>query len=103
MPGLVTYVGSTVAEARAKKAELDLLLPTEQSIRQLSLFTGQDCEHWDLDGPVPPLPPLEAFTGPPGRYATILIGRASWRDRVCQNVSISVFTVSIKNKNKNTT
>ena len=72
MPGLVTYVGSTVAEARAKKAELDLLLPTEQSIRQLSLFTGQDCENWDLDGPVPPLPPLEAFTGPQGRYATIL-------------------------------
>ncbi|MDI9900402.1 LLM class flavin-dependent oxidoreductase [Rhodococcus sp. IEGM 1409] len=72
MPGLVTYVGSTVTEARAKKAELDLLLPTEQSIRQLSLFTGQTCEDWDLDAPVPPLPPVEAFTGPQGRYATIL-------------------------------
>ncbi|OYD71001.1 LLM class flavin-dependent oxidoreductase [Rhodococcus sp. OK302] len=72
MPGLVTYVGSTLAEARAKKAELDRLLPTTQSIRQLSLFTGQNCETWDLDAPVPPLPDLESFDGPQGRYATIL-------------------------------
>lgn len=27
---------------------------------------------WELDAPVPPLPPLEAFTGPKGRYATVL-------------------------------
>ena len=86
MPGLVTYVGSTVAEARAKKAELDLLLPTEQSIRQLSLFTGQDCENWDLDGPVPPLPPLEAFTG--RRAATPLFCGSSRRThRLCGNSS----------------
>lgn len=72
MPGLVTYVGSSLAEARRKKAALDLLLPTEQSVRQLSLFTGQNCEEWDLDARVPSLPPLESFTGPQGRYATIL-------------------------------
>ncbi|MGC0364654.1 FMN-dependent oxidoreductase (nitrilotriacetate monooxygenase family) [Rhodococcus sp. 27YEA15] len=72
MPGLVTYVGSSAAEARAKKAELDLLLPTAQSIAQLSLFTGQNCQDWDLDSPVPELPPLEEFTGPQGRYSTIL-------------------------------
>lgn len=72
MPGLVTYVGSTMDEARARQRELDVLLPTESSLRQLSTFVGQDASAWDLDAPVPPLPPLETFTGPKGRYATIL-------------------------------
>ncbi|MBY6413502.1 LLM class flavin-dependent oxidoreductase [Rhodococcus sp. BP-252] len=72
MPGLVTYVGSTMDEARAKKAELDALLPVEQSLRQLSMFVEQDCTTWELDAPVPSLPPLEEFTGPHGRYDTIL-------------------------------
>ena len=72
MPGLVTYIGSTMAEARRKKAELDQLLPTEQSLAMLSTFTGQDCAAWELDEPVPPLPPAAEFTGPQGRYETIL-------------------------------
>ncbi len=86
MPGLVTYVGSTVAEARAKKAELDLLLPTEQSIRQLSLFTGQDCENWDLDGPVPRC--LHSKRSPGRRAATPLFCGSSRRThRLCGNSS----------------
>lgn len=72
MPGLVTYVGSTEEEARAKQDELDALLPTAESLQQLGLFTEQDCTDWDLDAPVPDIPPLEEFTGPKGRYATIL-------------------------------
>ncbi|MCY1534847.1 Nitrilotriacetate monooxygenase component A [compost metagenome] len=72
MPGLVTYVGSTEAEARAKQRELDVLLPSDASLRQLGTFVLQDCSAWELDAPVPPLPPLSEFTGPKGRYATIL-------------------------------
>lgn len=72
MPGLVTYVGSTEAEARQKKSELDALLPVEESLAQLSMFTEQDCSDWELDAPVPELPPLAEFTGPQGRYETIL-------------------------------
>jgi FMN-dependent oxidoreductase (nitrilotriacetate monooxygenase family) len=72
MPGLVTYIGSTMDEARRKKAELDRLLPTEQSLAMLSTFTGQDCAAWELDAPVPTLPPAAEFTGPQGRYETIL-------------------------------
>ena len=72
MPGLVAFVGSTGAEARAARAELDALLPVEHSLAQLSLFVRQDCSGWDLDAPVPPLPPAEAFEGPRGRYETIL-------------------------------
>lgn len=72
MPGLVTYVGSTEEEARRKQRELDELLPVDSSRRQLSQFIGQDVSDWELDAPVPELPPLEAFSGPKGRYATIL-------------------------------
>ncbi|KAA0924388.1 MULTISPECIES: LLM class flavin-dependent oxidoreductase [unclassified Rhodococcus (in: high G+C Gram-positive bacteria)] len=72
MPGLVTYIGSTMDEARRKKAELDELLPTEQSLAMLSTFTGQDCAAWELDAPVPSLPLAAEFAGPQGRYETIL-------------------------------
>ncbi|WP_313814161.1 LLM class flavin-dependent oxidoreductase [Glutamicibacter sp.] len=72
MPGLVTYVGRTLEEAKAKQRALNDLLPIEQSLDQLALFVQQDTKAWDLDAPVPPLPPAEEFTGPAGRYATIL-------------------------------
>ena len=72
MPGLVTYVASTEQEAQAKQRELDELLPAAASLRQLSTYVGQDCSDWELDAPVPALPSLEVFTGPKGRFATIL-------------------------------
>ena len=72
MPGLVVYVGSTEAEAKAKQRELDELLPSEDALRQLQTYILQDCMSWDLDAPVPDLPPLSQFTGPKGRYATVL-------------------------------
>ncbi len=72
MPGLVAYVGSTDQEARAKQRELDELLPSADALRQLGMYVGQNCEQWELDAPVPALPPLDKFSGPKGRYATIL-------------------------------
>lgn len=72
MPGLVPFVGSTEAEARAKQRELDELLPPAASLRELQSYIFQDCLDWELDAPVPPLPPLEDFKGPKGRYGTIL-------------------------------
>lgn len=72
LPGLVTFVGTTVEEARAKQQALNALLPVKDSLNQLSFFMGQDCSTWDLDAPPPPLPPLEEFSGPKGRYETVL-------------------------------
>ena len=71
-PGLVTYVGHTREEALAKKAALDEQLPIETALKQLSFFIQQDCSNWEIDKAVPPLPPVEEFTGPVGRYETIL-------------------------------
>jgi len=72
LPGLVTYVASTEAEARAQQTALNALLPAADSLRQLGQFIATDCSDWDLDAPMPELAPLDAFTGPQGRYATIL-------------------------------
>lgn len=71
-PGLVTYVAPTHEEALAKKAALDDQLPIDSALKQLSFFVQQDCSKWELDAPVPELPPVEAFKGPVGRYETVL-------------------------------
>ncbi len=71
-PGLVTYVGRTHEEALAKKAALDEKLPIETALKQLSFFIQQDCSNWEIDKKVPQLPSVEEFTGPVGRYETIL-------------------------------
>jgi FMN-dependent oxidoreductase (nitrilotriacetate monooxygenase family) len=72
MPGLVTFVGETEEQARAQQRKLNDLLPVQDSLDQLSFFVGQDTSGWELDAPVPDLPPLAEFTGPAGRYGTIL-------------------------------
>lgn len=72
MPGLVTYVGRTGEEAREKQRALNGLLPVADALKGLSYFIGQDTSGWELDVPVPELPPLAEFNGPKGRYATIL-------------------------------
>ncbi len=72
MPGLVTFIGDTEAQAGEKQRELNALLPVQDSLDQLSFFVGQDTSDRALDEPVPDLPPLAEFTGPAGRYGTIL-------------------------------
>lgn len=42
------------------------------ALKQLSFFLQQDCSKWNLDKKVPSLSPIEEFTGPIGRYETIL-------------------------------
>ena len=69
---LAQRVISDDAVMDAKQRELDVLLPSDASLRQLGMFVLQDCSGWELDAPVPPLPPLSEFKGPQGRYATIL-------------------------------
>ena len=71
-PGLVTYVGKTKEEAQEKKSKLDDLLPIDTALKQLEFFVQQDTKSWKLDEKVPALPPIEEFTGPVGRYQTVL-------------------------------
>lgn len=71
LPGLVTYIGATHAEALEKKRVLDAFLDIDAAIAQLNIFTGQDYTNHELDEPVVALPAAELFTGPQGRYLTV--------------------------------
>ena len=53
MPGLMTVVGETRAEAQAKYDRLQDLIHPEVGIRGLSTYFGMDLSKYPLDGPVP--------------------------------------------------
>lgn len=55
LPGVVPYVGSTEAEARALKDELDNLVDVASSTEELSGMLGADLRNVDPDGPLPDL------------------------------------------------
>ena len=71
LPGLVTYVGRTRAEALEKKRALDAHLDVPAALAQLTMFTGVEYSAHGLDEPVAPLPPADTFSGPQGRYLTV--------------------------------
>src|SRR5699024_575585 len=84
MPALVTFLGSTEAEARAKQAEVDALLPVKHSLARLGTFLRQDCSACALDAPVPDLTPPTELSGPQGTYASRLPSVESERPTVRQ-------------------
>jgi len=53
MPGLMTVVGRTRAEAEDKYARLQDLIQPELGLRQLSTYFGMDLSQFPIDGPVP--------------------------------------------------
>ena len=69
LPGVLVIVGDTQAEADAKRAKLDSLVHTDSALPNLSMRLGTDASKFDLDGPLPPIPPTNA--GQSGRQAII--------------------------------
>jgi FMN-dependent oxidoreductase (nitrilotriacetate monooxygenase family) len=68
LPGVVTIIGDTKAEAVDKKRHLDSLKSLDRQLAVLGGYIGMDCSRLDRDDPMPELPPLEDFPGPKGRY-----------------------------------
>ena len=60
LPACLVVVGDTQAEAIEKRALLDSLVHTDSAIPNLSIRLGTDASKFDLDGPLPPLPPTNA-------------------------------------------
>jgi alkanesulfonate monooxygenase SsuD/methylene tetrahydromethanopterin reductase-like flavin-dependent oxidoreductase (luciferase family) len=60
LPGCFVVVGDTVDEARAKKKHLDSLVHPDSGIATLSTRLGVDVSKFDLDAPLPDLPPTNA-------------------------------------------
>ena len=68
LPGIVTIIGDTLAQAQDKKRWLDEMKSLPKQLDTLSGYTGMDCSGWDRNDPMPELPPLAEFQGPQGRY-----------------------------------
>lgn len=63
MPGLTTYIGRTDAEAQEQARHLQSLIRPEFGVSMLSdLVGGFDLSGYDIDGPLPALPPSNANT-----------------------------------------
>ncbi len=60
LPGALVVVGDTVEEAKAKRALLDSLVHPDSGLASLSVILGVDAAGFDLDGPLPDLPPTNA-------------------------------------------
>jgi alkanesulfonate monooxygenase len=57
LPGVLVFVGSTLAEAEAKRAHLDSLVHDDICIPALSRALGCDASGFDPDRPLPEVPP----------------------------------------------
>ena len=73
LPGALIVVGRTQAEAQAKKAELDSLVHADSGIPNLSIRLGVDASEFNLDGPLPNLPPTNA--GQSAQAALVALAR----------------------------
>ncbi len=60
MPGAFVIVGSSLAEAEARKARLDSLVHPDSGISSLSVLLGCDASTFDLDGQLPDIPESNA-------------------------------------------
>ena len=61
MPGIMPFVAKTRAEAQAAHDALGDLVDPRQVLGLLSAFLGLDASGFDLDGPLPKLPPTEGW------------------------------------------
>lgn len=60
LPGAFVVVGETVEQARAIRAKLDSLVHADSAIASLSIALGHDVSGFDLDAPLPAIPPTNA-------------------------------------------
>ena len=73
LPGIMVYVGRTRQEAQDKFDRLQELLTKEQGLGLLATYGLPDYSAYDLDAPVPDLPPgVEVF----GQYASTALAQA---------------------------
>lgn len=71
MPGLMPFVAETEDAARAWRDELQALVEPTAALRLLSGFLGVDASDFDLDAPLPPLPPTEGWQSRQALFAAM--------------------------------
>jgi len=73
LPGAFVVVGDSVADAKAKKRQLDGLVHPDSGIASLSVRLGHDASGFDLDGPLPEIP--ESNASKSGRQRIVDLAR----------------------------
>ena len=73
LPGALVIAGRTAEEAREKKALLDSLVHPDSGVPNLSIRLGVDASRFDLDAPLPELPPTNASQS--GQASLVAIAR----------------------------
>jgi FMN-dependent oxidoreductase (nitrilotriacetate monooxygenase family) len=73
LPGALVIVGATMAEAQAKKAQLDSLVHPDSGVPNLSIRLGVDASRFELDAPLPELPVTNQ--GQSGQAAMVALAR----------------------------
>jgi FMN-dependent oxidoreductase (nitrilotriacetate monooxygenase family) len=73
LPGAFTIIGSSLDEAKEKRARLDSLVSYESGIAALSIAVGQDARKFDPDGPLPEIP--ETNQSKSGRERVMALAR----------------------------
>jgi FMN-dependent oxidoreductase (nitrilotriacetate monooxygenase family) len=71
LPGIGATIGATEAEAKEKEEFLHSFINFERGAGMLAYFLKQDVSTIDLDGPVPPFPPVEQVNGMKSRSQLI--------------------------------
>ncbi len=71
LPGVVPFLGSTEAEARAREAEFEDRIVPAYGLRQLSGIFGVDLSGADLDAPLPEVPQEAEIEGFKSRAALV--------------------------------
>ena len=59
-PGCLVFIGDSLQEAKDKKRRLDSMVDPSTSIATLSVQLGCDASKFDLNGPLPDIPPSNA-------------------------------------------
>ena len=73
LPGAFTIIGSSLDEAKEKRARLDGLVNYDSGIAALSIATGVDARAFDPDGPLPEIP--ETNQSKSGRERVIALAK----------------------------
>ncbi len=73
LPGAFVVIGSSLDEAKEKRARLDSLVSYESGIGALSIAIGQDARKFDPDGPLPEIP--ETNQSKSGRERVIALSK----------------------------
>jgi alkanesulfonate monooxygenase len=73
LPGVLVFVGRTTEEANKKKALLDSLVHPDSSVPNLSMRLGVDASRFELDAPLPDIPPSNASQS--GRDSMVALAR----------------------------